>query len=58
MIEVLPLSTGRLLISVGPHCVETDSDDRAIDHAIAQLAEQSGQSAQRIAVVVARETMA
>lgn len=57
MIEVLPLATGRLLLSAGPHCVETDRTDDALDAAIRTLAEQSGEDRTRIAVMVARATM-
>ena len=57
MIEVLPLQTGKLLLSVGAHCVESDADDAALDVAIKTLAEMSGVERTRIAVMVARATM-
>lgn len=58
MIEVLRLSTGKWLLSSGPHCVEADSDDRSLDHAVTALAELSGTDRQLIAVIVAREQLA
>lgn len=58
VIEVLRLSSGKWLLSAGPHCVESDSDDRSLDAAIAELAQRSGESRQRIAVMVAREQLA
>ena len=39
MIEVLRLATGKLMICVGTHCVESDSDDASIDAAVKELAE-------------------
>ena len=58
MIEVLRLSSGKWLLSVGSHCVETDSDDRSLDTAITELSQRSGIDRQRIAVMVAREQLA
>ena len=57
MIEVLRLSSGKLLLSVGRHCVESEGDDTALNEAIKSLAEQSGEDRTRIAVMVARATM-
>lgn len=58
MIEVLRLASGKLLLSVGRHCVETDRDDASIDSAIKTLAEQSGEDRTRINVMVARVMLA
>lgn len=57
MIEVLRLVTGKLLISAGPHCVESEADDASLDVAIDALAEKSGQSRTRIALYVSRATL-
>ena len=57
MIEVLPLATGRLLLSAGPHCIEADRDDASLTRAIDTLAEMSGHDRTRIMVAVVRETM-
>jgi hypothetical protein len=57
MIEVLRLSTGKLLLSVGRHCVETDADDRSVDAAVKRLAELSGVDRNRISIFVARATL-
>ena len=57
MIEVLRLATGRLLISVGLHCVETAPDDAALDAAVKELARRSGTDRARIAMFVARATL-
>lgn len=58
MIEVLRQASGKLLISAGAHCVESEPHDPAIDRAIDTLAEQSGIAAQRIRVMVARAMLA
>lgn len=58
MIEVLRLSTGKWLLSAGPHCIEADSDDRSLDAAITELSQRSGIDRQRLAVLVAREQLA
>lgn len=57
MIEVLRLASGKLLLSAGPHCVESEQTDAALDAAIKTLAEMSGFDRTRIAVMVARATM-
>lgn len=57
MIEVLRLSTGKLLLCVGVHCLETDADDAALDAACKTLAEMSGEDRTRITVMVARATL-
>lgn len=57
MIEVLRLTSGKLLLSAGAHCVETGADDTSLDAAIKTLAEQSGEDRTRIAVMVARATL-
>lgn len=58
MIEVLRLSSGKWLLSAGPHCIESDAIDRDLDDAITELSLRSGIDRQRIAVVVAREQLA
>lgn len=58
MIEVLRLSSGKLLLSVGRHCVETEQTDGEIDAAIKTLAEVSGEDRNRINVMVARVMLA
>lgn len=58
MIEVLHLASGKLLISAGAHCAETDADDAAIDIACVALAVRSGIDVQRIRVMVARSVPA
>jgi hypothetical protein len=57
MIEVLRLASGKLLLSVGPHCVESGRDDAALNAACKTLAELSGEDRTRITVMVARATM-
>lgn len=57
IIEVLRLSTGRLLICAGLCCIETAADDASLDQAIKDLSEMSGVDRTRINVWVARATM-
>ena len=57
MIEVMRLMTGRLLISVGLHCVESAPDDASVDAAVKELSERSGTDRARIAMFVARATL-
>lgn len=57
MIEVLRLASGKLLLCVGPHCIESERDDAALDAAIKELSARSGVDRTRIAVMVARATM-
>jgi len=57
MIEVLRLVTGKLLICVGRHCIETDGDDASLNAACKELAEQSGVDRTRIIVAVTRATL-
>jgi hypothetical protein len=57
VIEVLRLASGKLLLCVGVHCVESDADDKSLDAAIKTLAEMSGVDRIRINVMVARATM-
>ena len=54
---MLALSTGKLLLSAGAHCVETDRDDASLTRAIDTLVEMSGHDRTRIMVAVVRETM-
>jgi hypothetical protein len=55
MIEVLRLASGKMLLSVGPFCVEVA--DNLLDWGVDELARLSGEDRTRIAVMVARATM-
>ena len=57
MIEVLRQMNGKLLLSVGKHCVECDADDKSLDAACKRLAEMSGVDRTHIIVAVTRATM-